>query len=556
MHIDPSRLVRRETEQSGKLSTSTIIIIAVVCGSVVILASVLFVWRNLARSCRRSRKVPLPPVQDLAHHREQQLAAFADRNASRPATWVDGPAHHPRLYSSHFLSASASNASLIRGSSDYTTPSRSPTRENSWAVEDATSAESSPSPYPSPLSTEDLRAPNPSYFSVGMNAHNSMASVVSDSSEGGGGNGNGGSALTTSPSELTPSVESSASLVRTAAPPARARPPRTPRSRSRPMSMVSSSGTMHSVHSAAGTTLRGPAHSIHSNVQIVLPAPLAPELYPAQRPTDDRFSTYGGGMSRVSSFYALGEGDRRSVADPWLSGASGSSRSQSRADLREASGSSSRLSSAGPRPGSALRPRSSLPRVASSSSLHSQTDAASDSASVKARRARSQPPAQAFPFAPSQSSSLAPSRAPSPLSANATPPRSPPPPVPRIPSVYGNVYGMPTSDEQRRPGPSRAATAEESDSEGRGRPPRKQASLPTGAVPPIQDPLSQSEMAVGQMVAYGGGEWAGQTDRPPPQQRQLQPWEQEQVQEPVPVLAERRTSKLRKQRSRSRGARS
>ncbi|CDO72419.1 hypothetical protein BN946_scf184977.g118 [Trametes cinnabarina] len=73
-------------------------------------------------------------------------------------------------------------------------------------------------------------------------------------------------------------------------------------------------------------TLRGPAHSIHSNVHIVLPAPLAPELYP-----DDRISVFAGGsVSRASSFYgpqaAGGEGDRKSAADPWLSGALAQSR--------------------------------------------------------------------------------------------------------------------------------------------------------------------------------------------------------------------------------------
>lgn len=143
--------VRRDADSGGKLSTSTIVIIAVVSGCVVVLVLALFAWRLLARSCRRSKKVPLPPVQDLAHHREQQLSAFTDRNA-RPTTWVDPPGSsihqpHPRLYSSHFLSASASSASLIRhGSSpDFaSTASRGPTRENSWGVEDATSAESSP----------------------------------------------------------------------------------------------------------------------------------------------------------------------------------------------------------------------------------------------------------------------------------------------------------------------------------------------------------------------------------------------------------------------------
>ncbi|KAI0651657.1 hypothetical protein C8Q79DRAFT_49834 [Trametes meyenii] len=334
---DPPRLARRATDSGAKLSTSTIIIIAVVCASVVFLVFALFLWRNLARSCRRSRKVPLPPVQDLAHHREQQLAAFADRaTASRPSTWADPSMLHPRAYSGHFLSASASNASLIRHSSDL--PSRPPTRENSWAVESVPSAEGSPSPNASPLSTDDLRAPNPSYFSVGANPHTSMMSVASDSSD----------ALVTSPSDITHSAESSASLVHNAAAPARPRPPRGSRSRSRPLSVVSSAGTAHSVHTSRSmNTLRGPAHSIHSNIQIVLPAPLAPELYPAAPlPTDDRISVFG--ASRAGSFYgfaasaASGEGDRRSVADPWLAGAQSQSRTSLRTEREGSSGGSSR----------------------------------------------------------------------------------------------------------------------------------------------------------------------------------------------------------------------
>ncbi|KAI0768481.1 hypothetical protein BD413DRAFT_562344 [Trametes elegans] len=445
------RHARRDADSGGKLSQSTIIIIAVVCGCVVLLVFVLFLWRNIARRCRRSRKVPLPPVQDLAHHREQQLAAFA----ARPATWAAEPPMfhpHPRPYSSNVLSATASNASLIRSSPDLTSNGCGPTREGSWGGEDAPSTESSP--YPTPLPTDDLRAPNPSYFSVGVNPHNSMASVVSDSSD----------ALVTSSSELAPSVESSASLL----PHARPRPGRVSRSRSRPLSVVSSAGTMHSVQSHSMNTLRGPAHSIHSNIQIVLPAPLAPELYPATRPSDDRISLAG--VPRASSFYAVGgEGDRRTVADPWISG------SQSRFSVRmdkRASGSSARLPSVGPRPASAPRPRSSLSKVASSSSI------ASDGASSKARRAQSQPPrAPTHPHPASLPPSPGPSR---PSSAAFAPPGSPPPPVPRIPSVYG--YGA--LEDPRR-----------------GRPQRKPAplpldafagALPPGAAPPVRDPLAQS----------------------------------------------------------------
>ncbi|OJT12592.1 hypothetical protein TRAPUB_10833 [Trametes pubescens] len=435
------------------------------------------------------------------------------------------------MYSAHFLSASASNASLIRGSSDY---SRGTSRENSWVAEDAaTSAESSPTPYPHPLSveTDDFRAPNPSYFGD-VNPHNSMTSVASDSSEGGG-------VLTTSPSELTHSVESSASLMRNAVSPARPRPPRTSRSRSRPFSMVSSAGTMHSMRTTQSTTnmLRGPAHSIHSNIQIVLPAPLAPELYPPGRPTDDRISLYAG-TPRTTSFYGVsGEGDRRSTADPWLGGAS---RSQSRVDVRmerEASGSSSRLSSAGPRSASVALPRSSLSRVSSTSSLR---DANGDSASMKARRAHSQPPAEA-PLPPfPQPAFFAPSRESSP-----GPPRSPIPPVPRIPSMYGMPsipYSVPEEQQRRASG------------EARGRPVRKAPppqlaalaamALPAGAAPPVHDPLAQSGYV---------GNWEEPVDSGSRDFEEQQEQEREQEAR-ARSRSQRRSSKLQKQRSRSRVA--
>ncbi|KAI0374367.1 hypothetical protein BV20DRAFT_1041338 [Pilatotrama ljubarskyi] len=446
MLLDQPRFIRRDSDSGRKLSQSTIIIIAVVCGCVVLLVFALFLWRNLARSCRRSRKVPLPPVQDLAHHREQQLAAFSDRASSRPATWVDPPMFHPRAYSAHFLSASASNASLIRHSPDFTNTSRSPTREGSWAVEDTPSSESSP--YPTPLSTEDLRAPNPSYFA--MNPDNSMASVVSESSDMA-----SSSAFTTSPSELAHSAESSASLLQNAYAPARPRPPRVSRSRSRPLSMVSSAGTMHSMQTSQSMNmLRGPAHSIHSNIQIVLPAPLAPELYPAMRPMDDRISVYGG-ASRTNSFYGFGgEGDnRRSTADPWL----GHSPSPSRASVRM-----EREASGGGGGGS--------------------------------RRSSGKP---------TSTTSMVP------------PMMSPPPPVPRIPSMYGNPgrpYSVPEEGRFDIDG-------DMDEEEERGRPSRKAVptALPAGAAPPDWDPLAQSG-AVPPMNERGWAGQVDRPPPPPMQQ--------------------------------------
>ncbi|KAI0724357.1 hypothetical protein C8T65DRAFT_733993 [Cerioporus squamosus] len=486
-------LVRRDADSGGGLSTSTIVIIAVVSGCVVVLALTLFAWRLLARSCRRTRTVPLPPVQDLAHHREQQLSAFTDRNA-RPTTWVDPPGSsvyqpRPRIYSSHFLAASGSSASLIRdrGTPDFaSTVSRGPTRENSWTVEDATSAESSP--YPTPLSTEELMPPNPSFL---------PGDGISDPN----------AAMPTSPSELNHSVESSASVANNNSPyssPVRARPPRASasasRSRSRPMSMVSSY-TSHSLQTSHSVNmLRGPAHSIHSNVQIVLPAPLAPELYPQPHPLADL-----GGFERASSFY--GGGDRRSVADQWLYAAPAGSRPQSIARLDRDASSGSRMSS-GKHSSSPFSPKTSVhartPLILSSapsvgprsspsgsrprSSLHKVSSVPdSDSASAKARRAQSQPPIPHAPSAPAVSRARTPSPSPSrPTSSSYAfaQPASPLPPVPRIPSKYGRAGSFDAGQYGGQP--------QEEPMRGRARDP---VPLPGGAAVPVPVSVAPSNAA-------------------------------------------------------------
>lgn len=185
----------------------------------------------------------------------------------------------------------------------------------------------------------------------------------------------------------------------------------------------------------------------------------------------------------------------------------------------------------GPRSASVALPRSSLSRVASTSSLR---DANSDTASMKARRARSQPPAE-NPLPPlPQPAFFAPSRETSPA-----PPRSPVPPVPRIPSMYG-MPGVPYSvpeEQQRRPSGEREA---------RGRPVRKAAppqlaatSLPDGAAPPLHDPLAQSGYV---------GSWVEPTDS------SLREVEEQEQEARARSRSQRRSSKLQKQRSRSRGA--
>ncbi|EJF66525.1 hypothetical protein DICSQDRAFT_130782 [Dichomitus squalens LYAD-421 SS1] len=440
---DVPSLVPRDSSSSSKISTSTIIIIAVVAASVVALAFALFAWRFFARQFRRST-IPLPPPQDLAHHREQQLSSFADR-APRPTTWLDPLPYHqkPRAYS-HFLSASGSSASLIRSSPDISV-SRGPTRESSWAVDSLEG-----SPFPTPSTTEDLLPPNPAFLPVSNNPHASMASVVSSSSDGI--SDVNAVLVPTSPSDVSHSVESSASVMVT---PARSRPPRASRSRQRPTSVVSSSGTMHSVqtsHSTSGNTLRGPAHSIHSNIQIVLPTPLAPQLYAPPE-----------GVERSYSFYSAA-GDRRSMADPWVVvGSRQSSRPSS-------SNGSPSNSYAGSRP-PYQRSRSNL-SATSSTSAGNVRRAQSQSAAFSAEDSR--PPVPSSGHARSSS-------VPQQMEM------MPPPAVPPVPSVYMSASSDTVTAADAYPTPP---TSFPGDHIARGRP--REAARPsepasgasaTGAVP-------------------------------------------------------------------------
>ncbi|TCD67537.1 hypothetical protein EIP91_012291 [Steccherinum ochraceum] len=288
-HSNSIRLVPRD---SGGLPTSTIIAIAVACGCVAILVLSLFLWRLLVRFCRPNHAAPLPPVQPLAHHREQQLAAFTDRNVVTPASWNESS-----LHTAHYLQATSSDVSLL--------PSGTP-KDSSLYAEDLATAESI-STLPSPQSNNDDHLPPPPRMTFGSS---SPSATGSESSSLRGVTPSDTYGNLVSPSESVPHSETTSStfsatssthpLVGTAYSPT---PSRSARSRStvrggggyqqsRPTSMISYAGSYSSRASASArnsTFIRGAPHSMHSNVQIVLPTPLAPQLNP--------FDTGGGGGS-------------------------------------------------------------------------------------------------------------------------------------------------------------------------------------------------------------------------------------------------------------------
>jgi len=279
LHHPSTQLVRRDS--GGKLPTSTIIGIAVACGCVAILALSLFLWRLILRLCRPNRSLPLPPVQPLAHQREQQLAAFADRNVVTPASWGEGSLRAP-----HYLHGTSSDSSLI--------PPGTP--KGSLYTDDMATAESS-STLPSPFSNNDINLPPRlnlpgSPISRTHSESSSLRGVPTCDTFG-----------TLPTAESVPYSEmsslSAASSTHPLFPPPHSQTPSPSRSQrpkssgrgwpSRPTSMVSYAGSNLSGHASIRTTntvIRGAPHSIHSNVQIVLPTPLAPQLNPFGAPME------------------------------------------------------------------------------------------------------------------------------------------------------------------------------------------------------------------------------------------------------------------------------
>ncbi|CCM02214.1 uncharacterized protein FIBRA_04294 [Fibroporia radiculosa] len=178
------------------------------------------------------------------------------------------------------------------------------------------------------------------------------------------------------------------------------------RSQSRPTSMASSVGTVQSTQSRR-SVLRGPPHSIHSNIQIVLPAPLAPEAFPYPPSID------GTNSARSSSYTSDTDSPRQSVhVDQWVP-----------VGMRSAS-----MSGVGPAAPSRSRSArgSTNPRIPSSLS---QSTTAPSSRSLD-RRSQSQPRMGTGPR-----SQVSPVEA-----------QMPPPPVPHVSDAHQHPSASPRRD--------------------------------------------------------------------------------------------------------------
>ncbi|KAK0198639.1 hypothetical protein F5146DRAFT_100673 [Armillaria mellea] len=369
MHVD-LHLTARASDDKG-ISRQTIIIIAVCAavGGLIVLAVVVRIIRSAyARSAAQT--APLPPVQPLAHHREHQLAKFYRENTSRPSTTYD-PSNltAPRPFASDASSIRTSKASLlVPDSPGASSPSRHASSLNACDAAEEISLNNAPM---------ELDVPSPS-FQVSTRASSSTI----------------GSSENSHTSPETPPLQSSASISRLphhqTRPTSSARP--SSARRPRPLSLASSTHTVAS-KSSRSNLRTGVPHGPHNQVQIVLPAPLAPNVYP-----NDDISPYkhvdDGGYGRLS------------VVDQWAPRTYRSEGSLTGESRRS-------FGSTEPRPSSS----------SSQASAHSQSLPSRHPRRINSNLS-SNSSHPTLPATPPTSSS---------------PTYHSPPPVPRIPSMYNNI---------------------------------------------------------------------------------------------------------------------
>jgi len=214
------------------------VIIVIVCAAVGGFVLVIFLYRVI-RSCRPRNAAPLPPIQPLAHQREHQLAQFeATLRAQNydPTFLAAPPPPHSPLGSS---SSRGSNASLL---GSYSSPHTS---------------------YAQPgEGLEDLNNLSPLEPAIPLDISPSGSTPGSSSIN-----------LNDSPTHGSPSAPMPAPRPRRSKSLTRfgrddqARP-----SHHRPSSLASSPSRSNS--------RRGMPHGPHSQMQIILPAPLAPGIPP------------------------------------------------------------------------------------------------------------------------------------------------------------------------------------------------------------------------------------------------------------------------------------
>jgi hypothetical protein len=253
------RLFPRDATNHG-LRHTTIIIIAVAASVGSLLLAIIF-WRILLRLSERSKSAPLPQRQALVHQRERQLVAFTEHNnASVPKIFADDTSN---ATSSFHLDADERTKAALHSSS-----------------------------------ANQLHPPTPPFFTPQVPTTGSSTSLHSSY-----GRSSPSSDGTNPRTANSPSMSPSLSVKRSADPQG---------SRQRPQSMASIGTTHTIVTERSRTSIRGAPHAPHNNVQIVLPAPLAPSLHQRPASAEPRLSRPFG----VDSTYM--DSWRSSLVDTWV----------------------------------------------------------------------------------------------------------------------------------------------------------------------------------------------------------------------------------------------
>jgi len=269
------------TDGGHPLSSTTVTIIAVCCSVGGVMLG--FVMWKLIRACG-SKSAPLPPIQPLAHHREQRLQESDKSN--RAHTWNrdstlqrQNPSHlftskdgidAPFFLSRHSSFQAHEIDTLHTSPAEFALPN--PGFRSSWGTKDSSPLGSIVAP--DEFSLPPLTFPSPDCDSQSAPTDTSLVSV------------DGG--------QLNHRDKPN---------------PRRRGSSSRPLSAVSSRTSL-----SARNTIRGSPHGPYSNIQIVLPAPLGSQLQPY--PASSSRSS-----SRISSREDLSS--RNSYVDRWIAPVSG-----------------------------------------------------------------------------------------------------------------------------------------------------------------------------------------------------------------------------------------
>lgn len=265
MPLPDAHILVARASGGGALSSTTVIIIAVSC-SVGGLVLGFVMWRIL-RACR-STSAPLPPVQPLARHREEypqhsdksRISVWnAERGGNRLQVFPSDQASDDPLFSSRHASFQTDDSEPMVSSPVLPYPN--PAFKASWGGRDS-----------SPLGS--------------MNSTSTVESIPLPQ---------GASSHSLPHAQSMPSDMNSATASSSRPIPRQARP-----SLPRPVSSASYNSATNR------NTIRGSPHGPHSNIQIVLPSPLSPQLHPDSR-----------GGSRMGNREDMGS--RNSYVDQWIS---------------------------------------------------------------------------------------------------------------------------------------------------------------------------------------------------------------------------------------------